>query len=56
MNCVGLAMWCGKWDYSVNPSQVELKSLGLGLDTNTAEHSLLAVNICDTIMSSFAIG
>ena len=56
MNCEGLAMWCGQWDYSVNPSQVGLKSLGLGLDTNTAGHSLLAVNICDTIMSSFAIG
>ena len=41
---------------TVNPSQVGLKSLGLGLDTNTAGHSLLAVNICDTIMSSFAIG
>ena len=42
--------------YSVNSSQVGLKSLGLGLDTNTAGHSLLAVNICDAIMSSFAIG
>ena len=41
---------------STNTSQVELKSLGLELDTNTAGHSLLAVNICGTIMSSFAIG
>ena len=30
--------------------------LGLGLDTNTAGHFVLVVNICGTIMSSFAIG
>ena len=52
MNCEGLAMWCGQWDYSVNPSQVGLKSLGLGLDTNNAGHSLLVVNICDETRST----
>ena len=46
----------GQWDSNVSPSQVGLRTLGLGLDTSTAGHSLLVVNICDTIMSSFAIG
>ena len=32
----------GHLDYSVSPSQVWLRTLGLGLDTNTAGPSLLA--------------
>ena len=45
----------GQLDYSVSPSQVGLRTLGLGLDTNTAGPYLLAVNICYTIMSSFVL-
>ena len=33
-----------------------LRTSGHGLGTNTAGHSVLVVNICGTIMSSFAIG
>ena len=43
---------CGQWDQSVSPRQVGLRTLGLGLNTNTAWHSLLEVNFCDTILFS----
>ena len=47
----------GQLDYSVSPSQVGLRILGLELDSNNADagHSSLGVNICDTIMSSFVL-
>ena len=37
----------GQLDYSVSPSQVGLRTLGLGLYMNKAGHSLLVVNIYD---------
>jgi len=46
----------GQLDYSVSPSQVGLRTLGLGLYTKAAGYSFIAVNICDAILSSLVLG